>query len=122
MAKGPRGAAQRSLEVESFPIDLDNLEQIEFDEPVPDAGAEEEEPADPEPEVKQPTEREKEGIMKLHRNLGHPDKATLARVLRVGGAPEYSWKWVYLRVGCASKVPPAGHGAKELLAEHRPGH
>ncbi|CAE7806642.1 GIP, partial [Symbiodinium necroappetens] len=98
MAKGLRGPAQCSLEVEGFPID-------------PDAGAEEAEPADPEPEVKQPTEREKEGIMKLHRNLG-PDKATLARVLRVGGAPEYAWKWVkqeFRCPTCESGVLPKAH-------------
>ncbi|CAE6919208.1 unnamed protein product [Symbiodinium sp. KB8] len=79
-------------------------------------GAEEEEPADPEPEVKQPTEREKEGIMKLHRNLGHPDKATLARVLRVGGAPEYSWKWVNFSPNTALAIDlidlPSWNGAE----------
>ena len=40
--------------VEAFPIDLDNLEQIEFDEPVPDAGVEQEPEEQTEPEVKQP--------------------------------------------------------------------
>ncbi|CAE7929920.1 RE2, partial [Symbiodinium sp. KB8] len=113
MANPGKGAARTAAScIEVFPIDLDNLEQLEFDEPVPDTGPEEPDQAGGEPQVRQPTDREKEGIMKLHRNLGHPDKATLARVLRIGGATEYSWKWVkqeFRCPTCESGVLPKTH-------------
>ncbi|OLP78508.1 Retrovirus-related Pol polyprotein from transposon TNT 1-94 [Symbiodinium microadriaticum] len=87
MANPGKGAARTAAScIEVFPIDLDNLEQLEFDEPVPDAGPEE------------------------------PDQAaseTANRpVLRVGGAPEYSWRWVkqeFRCPTCESGVLPKTH-------------
>ena len=43
------------------------------------------------PSVREPSAKEREAIQKLHQ---HPNAASLARTLRIGGAPEHLWKWV----------------------------
>ena len=39
--------------------------------------------------VQEPSQAQKDALQRVHQNLGHPDAATLARTLRVGGAPDY---------------------------------
>ena len=41
------------------------------------------------PAVKEPSVKEGEAIQKLRQNLGHPTSASLARTLRIGGAPDH---------------------------------
>ena len=54
--------------------------------------------------------KEREAIQKLHQqNLGHPTSASLARTLRIGGAPDRLWKWVkhsFRCPACSSEFLP----------------
>ena len=42
--------------------------------------------SDPAVPVQEPSREQKDALQRIHQNLGHPDAATLARTLRVGGA------------------------------------
>ncbi|CAE7498867.1 TY1B-DR1 [Symbiodinium sp. CCMP2592] len=102
---------------ESYPIDLSNIEAIEEDEEEQPAEAPEAPPSGAGPraqrplQVNEPTAEEKARVQKLHQNLGHPDSATIARVLRVGGAPDYLWRWAKQSFRCpacqANPMPKA---------------
>ena len=94
---------------ESYPIDLDNLEEIERgdDDAAPDGPEEPEQPVAP--PVREPSRQEKEAVEKLHRNLGHPSNASLARTLKVSGAEEHIWRWAkstFRCPACSSGVLP----------------
>ena len=70
----------------------------EYPETGPDAAA----------PVQEPSEQQKAAIQKVHQNLGHPDAATLARTLRIGGAPDYVWQWAKKHFRC----PACASGAR----------
>eukprot|EP00439_Symbiodinium_sp_Y106_P027607 s1170_g3.t1 len=63
--------------------------------------------SDPAVPVREPSREQKDALQRIHQNLGHPDAATLARTLRVGGAPEYLWKWAKQHCRCPACVSGA---------------
>ena len=85
-------------EEEFFPADV---QVVEEDEPMnlapPGEAADEENVGQP---VAEPTRSEKESVMKLHKNLGHPKLSDLIRVMKTSRVPERVWRWAKQNFKC----------------------
>ena len=113
MAKGKPPRAEGAImdyNLECFPGEV--AEQDIFDElDLRPMDTVDERPEDSVVPVGEPTRQEKEAVMKLHRNLGHPSLADLVRTLKVSRTPDRIWRWAKDSFRCptcaASRTPKA---------------
>ncbi|CAE6964999.1 GIP [Symbiodinium sp. CCMP2592] len=81
------------------------------------------EPEVMDPEIPSPPADIRREVYRIHRNLGHPDTATLVRALKHAGVKPEILKWVRKKFQCPickQKKPPAQHRPAHLAARTMP--